>query len=144
MKPEEAQKGRYMTMIAENNTYKLPLEITFRDFESSDAVTEAVEQKLQKLMKFYDRIERCHVTLSAPHRHHSKGKQYHIHIDLHVPGKNVIVSHDPKDDKSHEDFYVSLRDAFATAERQLKAHVRKMKDHKAFDATRCSLNPPQD
>jgi ribosomal subunit interface protein len=118
-----------MGMPAENTMATLPLEITFRDFEPSDAVREAIHLKTQKLSKFFDKIVNCHVTVSAPHRHKSKGKKFHIQIELNVPGKSIIVSHDPGDHDAHEDFYITLRDAFNAAEKQLKHFVENLKNH---------------
>ena len=42
-----------------------------------------------------------------------------------MPGGSVIVSRDRSADQAHEDVYVSLRDAFKAARRQLEDRVRR-------------------
>jgi cold shock CspA family protein len=67
---------------------------------------------------------RCKVTIAAPHRHHAKGNIYHVSIDLHVPGKEILVNREPGNNHAHEDAYVAIRDAFSAAARQLQDYVR--------------------
>jgi len=101
-----------------------PVQITFRDFEPSDAVTEAVHEKAAKLEQFYDRITECHVTIAAPHKHQHKGRVFHVRLHLHLPGKEIVVDHEPER-SDHEDVYVAIRDAFEAAQRQLKTYAEK-------------------
>jgi len=104
-----------------------PAKISFRNFEHSDAVEARVLEKIAKLETFYDRIVGCSVVVEAPHRHHTKGKLYHVHIMLTLPGGELSVNRDPHDDHGHEDVYVAIRDAFEAARRQLKRHVRQLR-----------------
>ena len=102
---------------------QIPLEIDYRNLESTPALTAAIKKKTAKLEQFYDRITGCHVTLEAPHRHHHKGKQYQVHIRLTLPGKVLAVTH-ASGKQAHEDAYVAIRDAFVAAQRQLEDYVR--------------------
>ena len=95
------------------------LQITVRDMEHSPALEERIREKVQKLEQVYPRIMGCRVVLEAPHRHKHQGKQFIVRLDVTVPGKVVVVSHD-----HHEDAYVALRDAFNAARRQLEEHAR--------------------
>jgi len=101
---------------------KIPLQITSRNFELSDAIEEAIRAKAEKLDQFYDQISRCKVTVEVPHRHRHKGILYDVRIDITVPGGEIVVKREP-----HEDVYVSIRDTFDAARRQLKtrAEVRR-------------------
>ena len=114
---------------------QLPLQVTFRDMPRSDAVEAKIQERVDKLDKFYDRIMSCRVVIEAPHTHHHQGKRYHVRIDLTVPHGELVVSKDQHADRTHEDVYVAVRDAFDAAQRQLKNYVRKQRhDIKTHDA----------
>ncbi|MFO0743126.1 MAG: HPF/RaiA family ribosome-associated protein [Labilithrix sp.] len=102
-------------------------QITFRDMESSEAVTSHVERRAQKLELLFDRVVDCHVVLEEPHRHHAKGKKFHVRINLHVPGKELVISKNP--DAAKEDLHAAIDDAFTDAERVLEDHARKTRRH---------------
>ncbi len=106
---------------------QLPLQITFRDFPPSEAIEAAIREKAQKLERYFDRIISCRVIVEAPHKHHHKGKLYEVTVDITIPGHEIVVSRDNHDKHEHEDIYVSIRDAFAAAQRQLEAIVDKMR-----------------
>ncbi|NQV57313.1 MAG: ribosome-associated translation inhibitor RaiA [Rhodospirillales bacterium] len=105
----------------------IPAQISFRDFDHSDAVEERIREKVDKLETYYDRITNCQVVIEAPHKHKNKGKLYHVKIVISVPGDEVIVTRDPKDNHAHEDIYIAIRDAFEAARRQLNRHVRQVR-----------------
>ena len=109
---------------------QIPLQITFRDMEPSEAVEARIREKTAKLEQFYDRITSCRVIVESPHGHHHQGRLFQIHIDLGVPDGELVVSqaHHHKD-HSHEDVYVALRDAFNAAQRQLQSHVAMRRGH---------------
>ena len=103
---------------------QVPLEITFRGVEHSDAVETRIREKAAKLEHFCDHIIGCKVAVEAEHHHQHQGNLYHIRIDLNVPNKHIVVSREHHDKQAHEDVYVALRDAFDAAKRQLEEHVR--------------------
>lgn len=102
---------------------KLALQITARDLPLTDAIDAAIRSKAQKLTQFYNRIISCRVVVHAPHRHHHKGKAYHVDIDIHVPGSELVVKREP-----HKDLYVAIRDAFDAARRQLLGYIRRQRN----------------
>lgn len=104
-----------------------PLQVTFRDMDSTPALEEFVRHWASKLEHVYDRIERCHVLVERPHQHHHQGQRVHVRVTLAVPGPDIVVSHDHSLDGSHEDVYVAIRDAFHAARRQLEDHVRRQR-----------------
>jgi cold shock CspA family protein len=117
----------------------------------SEAIEAAIREKAAKLDSFYDRIMGCRVLIEAPHRHHRKGKLYHVRIDLTLPGGEIVVKHEPKRVKpktppagnaadvtlletnepgkyaAHRDVYVAIRDAFAAARRKLQDYARRQR-----------------
>lgn len=104
---------------------KLPLQITWRGISQSDAIESAIREKADKLEQFYDKMMACRVTVDAPHQHGGKGNLYEIHLDITVPGGEIVVRRSPPEKHAHEDIYVVIRDVFDEARRQLQDHVRK-------------------
>ena len=104
---------------------QIPVQISFRNFPHSDAVEERIQEKVAKLETYYNRITSCRVVVESPHRHHHKGKLFHVSIVLGLPGDEIIVDRDPKKNHGHEDIYVAIRDAFEAVRRQLKKHIRQ-------------------
>lgn len=103
----------------------IPLHISFRDMKPSEKIKRRIEERVDRLGKFSDRITSCRVVVSAPHRHQHKGMLYHVAISLGVPGGELVVNRDPAGKHAHEDVYVALRDAFNALQRQLRDHVRR-------------------
>ena len=102
-----------------------PLEVSFRNMDRSDAVEARVREKTEKLEQFFDRITSCRVTIEAINRQHTKGNLYQVHIEIGVPGKQVMVDRNPGKNHAHEDIYVAVRDAFNAARRRLEDHSRR-------------------
>lgn len=100
------------------------LEITFRGMSSSPSVEAAIRHWVARLEHTYHRIQRCAVIVEMPHQHHRQGNQFHVRIDLTVPGREIAVSRDPERNPGHEDVYDALSDAFRAARRQLQDHAR--------------------
>ena len=103
----------------------VPLELSFRNMDPSEAVEARVREKVDKLETYFGRINACRVVVEAPHRRHRKGKIYHVRIELGVPGRTIIVDRDPGERHAHEDVYVAVRHAFDAVRRQLEDHSRR-------------------
>lgn len=116
--------------------------------EPSDAVTRRIEAEAAKLDTFFKRITSCRVVVEAPPPPHQKGELFHVRIELGVPGAALVVSHEPspqaalaalsREEKTgrrkhieaqpeHKDLSVSIRDAFASARRQLQDYVKRLR-----------------
>src|SRR5690349_16338336 len=106
----------------------VPVQVTFRDMPHSDAVAAHVERRAAKLETFYARITRCHVVVEAPHRHHKQGQRYHVRVDMHIPGKELVVS--KNFDDMRVDMHATVDDAFTDAERVLEEYARKREEVK--------------
>ena len=105
--------------------FAIPLQITFRGMDPSDAIEANVREKAERLERFSDRIMSCHVVIEAPHRHHHKGKLYNVRIDLGMIGGELAVTRERPLDHAHEDVYVAIRDAFDAAVRRVEDFMRK-------------------
>lgn len=111
-------------------TMQVPLEIVFEDIDPSDAIDARLREEAGKLEQFTDRITSARVVVAKPHRHHQKGNTYRVRIHITMPGAgDIIVNRDPGDRGAHEDVYVTIRDAFGAARRQLQDQVRKLQGH---------------
>jgi ribosome-associated translation inhibitor RaiA len=100
-----------------------PLQVTFRDGADSPFLLRAIEVHAARLDRYFPRIVSCRVMLEKPHRHRHSGALYHVRIELCVPGREIVVQRDPSAHEAHRDAYVSIRDAFAAARRQLEAYA---------------------
>ena len=104
---------------------KLPLQITFRNMEPSEAVEARIREKAEKLDRFCDQIMSCRVVFEAHHQHQHQGNLFHVRIDITVPDKEIVISREPGRHQAHEDAYVAIRDAFDAARRQLENYNQK-------------------
>jgi ribosomal subunit interface protein len=93
---------------------QIPLQITMREMDRSDALDAAIQDQVAKLERVRDRITRCRVTIEQVARHHQQGRHFAVKVDLRIPDHEIVASDD------HEDVYVALRDAFESARRQLE------------------------
>ena len=102
-----------------------PLEVSFHNMDHSDAVEARVREKAAKLQQVCDRMTSCRVTVEAANRKGAKGNRYNVHIEVGVPGKQVVVDRNPGKNGSHQDVYAAVRDAFNAARRRLEEHSDK-------------------
>ncbi len=105
----------------------IPVNVTFKGVQVSDAVRAAAQEHAAELERFFDRILSCRVVIEAPARHGRKGGIYHVRLDLSVPGSDIFVNHERALDPAHEDVYVALRDAFDVARRKLEDYARRLR-----------------
>jgi len=101
-----------------------PLNISYTDFSPSESLNTLIEEKAEKLEKYFDRISQCQVVVSSPHKHHRQ-KIYHISILVHVPGAELVVNREPEKNLVHSDIRVAVRDAFSAMARQLEDFSNK-------------------
>lgn len=104
-----------------------PLQVTFHNMATSAAVESDVRGWTDELETIFDGITECQVLIDLPHQHHQQGRLFRVRIDLHVPGKHIIVGRSPDEDRSHENVHVAIRDAFEAAIRQLDEYVGRRK-----------------
>lgn len=104
---------------------QLPLQITFRNMEASEAVEDNIRKWVAKLEKVSAELISCRVVVEAPLPRKQKGGHFHTRIDLALPGREIVVNREPPAHHSYVDVYVSLRDAFENARRLLSEEVRR-------------------
>lgn len=106
---------------------QLPLQVTFRHIEKSEALEADIREHAEKLDHFCDTIMSCRVVVEPQHLHHHQGTIYEVKIDLTVPGEELVVGREHGKNHAHEDAYVAVRDAFDAMRRKLEDYVRRHK-----------------
>lgn len=104
---------------------KLPLQITFRHMDHSNALEANIREHAAELEQFSGQIMHCHVVVEEDHKRHQQGNLFHVRIDLTVPDQEIVVKREPGEHHAHEDAYVAVRDAFDAARRQLEDYARR-------------------
>jgi ribosomal subunit interface protein len=106
----------------------IPLELSFHNLEPSDALKAAVQEHVNRLEQFHDHIIGCRVVIEIPNKSQkATGNPPDVHIVIRVPGKEIVVSREYKDNghkKAANDAYSVLEDAFRVAQQQLKDYRR--------------------
>ena len=64
-------------------------------FRRARTVEADIRERAARLDTYYGRIVGCRVVVEVPHRHHRGGNQYHVRIELSVPGGELVVNHEP-------------------------------------------------
>lgn len=106
---------------------EIPLQISFRNVERSAVLEDDIRQRATKLDAFYNHVMSCRVVVDMPHRHHRRGNLYHVRIDITIPGGEIVVNREPPQHAAYKDLPVALRDAFASAVRQLEDYARRQR-----------------
>jgi ribosome-associated translation inhibitor RaiA len=93
----------------------VPLQITVLNVPHSAALEARVLKMAEKLEQFHARIVSCRVGIEELRRHRSRGRLFHVRVDLRIPGKELVSNH-----RHNKDPYLALRDAFDSLRRQLE------------------------
>jgi ribosome-associated translation inhibitor RaiA len=102
---------------------QIPLQISCENGTLSEAARAAIEHEVERLEQYQHHITGCRVAVVAPSTKHRHGSVYRINIWVTIPPhENVVVSHQPSEDRGHVDVESSIKDAFAAARRQIEAH----------------------
>jgi cold shock CspA family protein len=104
-----------------------PLRITFHQLLPSPVLEARVRAHVDELETFFEGIVTCRVSIEAPHRHHHQGRLYRVHIEIGVPGEQIVIDRSPDEHAAHADPYVAVRDAFRAARRKLEDYARRLR-----------------
>lgn len=107
---------------------QLPVEVSYRGLQKSEAIEALVREKAARLDKFCDHINRCDVAIEQPNHNHKKGNPFRVRIDVTVaPGHELVAEDSETADDSYEPLAKAVHDAFKTMERQLRQLVEKQR-----------------
>ncbi len=108
---------------------QVPLEITFKNMEHSDPVEAVVRERVDKLGRYFRHIISCRVALEVTNRTPNQdARNYRVSIDISVPGEELVVSREPTIYSEFTDIYVTIRDAFNAADRQLQSYSGRLRE----------------
>jgi ribosomal subunit interface protein len=97
---------------------QIPLQVTFRGLQSSEALRFRIERKVQKLEQHFGHLNSGRVVVEASHQ--SRGGPFRVTVELSAPGSWLPVACD-----AHEDVHIALRGAFNAIERRLAERARR-------------------
>lgn len=119
---------------------QVPVEITFRSVERTDALDQLIRDQAARLERFHDRITSCHVAVEQPQEHLSSGRQWRVRLDITIPrGNEIVVRKEPGKGDMHEQLATVIKDSFDAAERQIKELHDKQRGEFKHDAEETSV-----
>lgn len=99
------------------------VQITLRDnLPHPPAIEAQIEEKLDKLNQYWDKIIACHVVVELSNKKHHQGNLYNARLSIAVPGKE-LVSNLNEDESMHN----AIRDAFDDMIRQVESYAAQMR-----------------
>lgn len=113
---------------------KVSLEIDYHHIIKSESIDALIRSQMLHLEKFCDDISSCAVVVERPHTSEKSGSPFRVRLDLHVrPGHEIVEVAGLDENEKHDELQTVVMDAFAKAERQLKALAQrqhgKVKSH---------------
>lgn len=97
------------------------LQISGHHIEVTPALREYVENRLDPVVRHFDRVTGVTVILSV------EKLQQKAEVTLHVPGKDIFV------ENSAEDLYAAIDVLFDKLDRQVQKYKQKVQDHHRGD-----------
>ncbi len=114
----------------------IPVQVTFRHMNASDALEAAIREEATKLERFHPGIIGCRVAVEVARHRHVKGSIYLVRVDVTVPGAELVASSETTAPTPHENAYVAMRDAFHEMRRSLEDHARRIRGDVKNHSTR--------
>lgn len=100
---------------------QIPLELNFHDVSRSPWSEELIRARVGRLERFCNEIVSCHVIVSQPHRHQTKGNPFRVSIEVRLPhNRRLMVVEEPPMVERQSDLRAMINSAFATMERRLE------------------------
>lgn len=110
-----------------------PVEIAFRNIDSSDAAEAAIRDHVARLERMYGRMTTCRVRVDQRNQNVNESMPPVVHIDISVPGhKDIVVAHEADHlQRKYQapDLRNAINEAFRIAERRLGKYKDKLTDH---------------
>jgi cold shock CspA family protein/ribosome-associated translation inhibitor RaiA len=104
---------------------KVPLEISYRNVEKTQAVEDLIRDKVDKLRETCRDMVSCRIAVERPQQHQRSGSPFRVRIDVSVPGRELVVKHEPGEGELHDDLPKILRGAFEVALRRLREFAER-------------------
>lgn len=108
---------------------QVPLEVTYRGVEKSDAIDTLIDEKVEKLEEVCDYINSCHIAIEKPHDRPSHGSPYRVRLDITVPpGHEIIAENNQSEGDQYQPLNAAVREAFDAARRQLRKLAKRQNE----------------
>lgn len=101
---------------------EIPLQIRAQNVVLSPAEEQMIREAALKLETFAPRTVSCRVAIEMPKREGRSGCRYRVHVNLGVPGGEIIVRH-----RTDELLQSAVQKAFKAAGRRLQDYVRQQR-----------------
>ncbi|GIK96904.1 MAG: raiA ribosome-associated inhibitor A [Alphaproteobacteria bacterium] len=128
-----------------------PLQIAFKDTESSEFLERSIRERVDRLERFHSNIIGCRVVVSIPHRGAGSGKNaISLAVEVDVPGHTIVGKEEQDRREMKNDQIAVITRAFDAVHRQLDelSDIRQgeVKQHDAAGETALvvRLFPEQD
>ena len=103
-----------------------PLELAFHNMDPSSEIDLHVRGRVRKLEELYKHIIGCRVTIERQNHTHTSGDTPDVHINIQVPGQEIIVS---RQHSRGEAPLTTVNHAFDAAAFQLKEYKARKMNH---------------
>ncbi len=132
----------------------VPIQITYRGFDSSEPLDRLIRDEAAKLEKFFDRIVSCRVLIERQYGHHHTGSPFHVRLNIVVPGADLAIVTEPsvkvpplgdeaqrlhksdEIDAIYKDPALTVRDTFRRAKRRIQDYARRRNEPHARSSIR--------
>jgi len=118
---------------------QIPLQIAFKNTQSSDLAEEAVRERTTALERFHPHIISCRVVIEVPNRKAGAKPALAIALNVSVPGHVFVAREAQGIRESKGDRWAFIGRAFEAMERQLDDHqrirARHVKSHESVGET---------
>jgi ribosome-associated translation inhibitor RaiA/cold shock CspA family protein len=120
-----------------------PLQISFHNMASSDALERRVREQWARVERHYDGIVSARIVIEAPHK-----STLGVSISIGVPGRDIVVKREQRLHETDGHAAAVINEAFHAAERQVEDYGQKqrrdVKVHEGEYARIVHLYPEQD
>lgn len=114
---------------------QLPLVISYRGVEKTEAVDNLIRKKASKLDRFCDHITSCRVSIEKGQVHQRRGNPHRVRIDITVPPQHELIAEFGNTEGDiHKPLEQVIRQTFDAAGRQLsKLNAKQRGEVKVHD-----------
>lgn len=106
-------------------TLQTPLQITFRNMDSSAHVEDRVRERVARLDRFHNRITGVRVVVENPHKSAGGKNPIGIAVEVEVPGKMIVAKGDEPVREARGDTLHVIVEVFDAIERQLDDYAEQ-------------------
>ncbi|MEB3357232.1 MAG: HPF/RaiA family ribosome-associated protein [Synechococcales bacterium] len=108
---------------------RVPLEVSYRGVEKTDALDALIQEKVGKLEEVCSQLSSCRIGVEKTHVHPDSGSPYRVRIDMTVPpGHELAATKNPGEGTQYVPLETVIRDTFDAARRQLVELNRREQD----------------